>query len=90
VKVTRVGDAVLLEPIEEQKPFDADAFWAKLDALGARNFLPEGLPDDAPLEPDEISFDRARVLPRHDRHHFRAHPAPARDCGDPSARPSRN
>ena len=59
VKVTRVGDAVLLEPIEEQKPFDADAFWAKLDALGARDFLAEGLPDDPLLEPDEISFDGA-------------------------------
>ena len=57
VKVTRVGNAVLLEPIEEQKPFDADAFWAKLDALGARDFLREGLPDDPPLESDDISFD---------------------------------
>ena len=56
-KVTRVGNAVLLEPIEEQAPFDADAFWAKLDALGARDFLPEGVPDDPPLEPDDISFD---------------------------------
>jgi antitoxin VapB len=57
VKVTKVGDAVLLEPIEEQRSFDADAFWAKLDALGARDFLAEGLPDDPPLEPDAISFD---------------------------------
>jgi antitoxin VapB len=57
VKVTRVGNAVLLEPIEEQKLFDPVAFWAKLDALGARDFLPEGLPDDPPLEPDAISFD---------------------------------
>ena len=57
VKVTRVGNAVLLEPIEERASFDADAFWAKLDALGARDFLPEGLPDDPPLEPDEFSFD---------------------------------
>jgi antitoxin VapB len=56
VKVTRVGDAVLLEPIEEQKAFDSDAFRAKLDALGARDFLPEGLPDDPPLEPDDFSF----------------------------------
>jgi antitoxin VapB len=57
VKVTRVGNAVLLEPIEELKPFDADALRAKLDALGARDFLPEGLPGDPPLEPDDISFD---------------------------------
>jgi antitoxin VapB len=57
VKVTKVGDAVLLEPIAEQRSFDPDAFWAKLDALGARDFLPEGVPDDPPLEPDDISFD---------------------------------
>ena len=57
VKVTRVGNAVLLEPIDAETQFDADAFWAKLDALGARDFLPEGIPDDPPLEPDDISFD---------------------------------
>ena len=54
VRVTRVGDAVLLEPIDEQRPFDAEAFWAKLDALGARDFLPDGLPDDPP--PPEVDF----------------------------------
>jgi antitoxin VapB len=56
-KVTRVGNAVLLEPIEEQKPFDADAFWAKLDALGARDF-PEVSDDDLrPDLDDDVSFD---------------------------------
>ena len=56
-KVTRVGNAVLLEPIEAEKPFDADAFWAKLDALGARDFLPDGVPDDPPVEPEDFSLD---------------------------------
>ena len=57
VRVTRVGDAVLLEAIDDTKPFDAEAFWAKLDALGARDF-PEI--DDADLRPDlnaEMRFD---------------------------------
>ena len=36
----RVGNAVLLEPIE--KKFDVKAWRMRLDALGARDFLPEG------------------------------------------------
>lgn len=57
VRVTRVGDAVLLEPMEDRKSFDAEAFWARLDALGARDFLPDGLPDDPPLKPEDLSLD---------------------------------
>ena len=49
VRVSRVGDAVLLEPIEDKKPFDAEAFWARIDALGGRDF-PEVTDDD--LRPD--------------------------------------
>jgi antitoxin VapB len=57
VRVSKVGDKVILEPIEKP-PFDVEAWWAKLDALGARDFLPEGLPNDPPLMPDDtISFD---------------------------------
>ncbi len=57
VRVSRVGDKVILEPIE-QPPFDVKAWRAKLDALGARDFLPEGLPDETPVAPDDdISFD---------------------------------
>lgn len=57
VSISKSGDRVILEPIEKPK-FDADAFWAKLDALGAREFLPEGIPDDPPLAPDEsVAFD---------------------------------
>ena len=57
VMVTRIGDKVILEPIKKP-PIDLDAFWAKLDGLGARDFLPEGIPDEAPAEPDpRIFFD---------------------------------
>ena len=57
VKVTRVGNAVLLEPIEGQNPFDAEAFWAMIDALGGRYF-PEVSDDDLhPDLDDDVSFD---------------------------------
>ncbi len=56
VRVSRVGDKVILEPMETP-PFDVDALWAKLDAMGARDFLPDGLPDDPPVEPENFDFD---------------------------------
>lgn len=57
VRVSRVGDKVILEPMQKA-PFDVEALWARLDALGAADFLPEGLPEDPPVEPDgTISFD---------------------------------
>jgi antitoxin VapB len=57
VRVSKIGDKVILEPIKKP-PFDVKAWRAELDAMGAADFLPEGLPDDPPLQPDdEISFD---------------------------------
>ncbi|MGD0633134.1 MAG: AbrB/MazE/SpoVT family DNA-binding domain-containing protein [Beijerinckiaceae bacterium] len=57
VRVSKVGDKVILEPLEKA-PFDVKAWRARLDALGAADFLPNGLPDDLPVEPDDsISFD---------------------------------
>jgi antitoxin VapB len=57
VRVSKVGDKVILEPMAKQ-PIDFDKFWAELDALGAREFLPDGIPDDPPLEPDpRVFFD---------------------------------
>lgn len=57
VLVSRDGDKVVLEPIEK-RAFDVEAWRAKLDALGARDFLPEGLPEEAPtVSDDEISFE---------------------------------
>jgi len=42
----------------EKPPFDVKAWRARLDALGAADFLPDGLPEDPPLEADEtVSFD---------------------------------
>jgi antitoxin VapB len=55
VLVSKVGDKVILEPITKA-PLDLDEFWAELDAMGARDFLPEGIPDDPPLQPDPRSF----------------------------------
>lgn len=57
VRVSKIGNKVILEPIEAS-PFDVDAWRTKLDAMGAENFLPAGLPDEPPLAPDEsISFE---------------------------------
>lgn len=57
VRVRKVGDAVLLEPINEAKPFDAKAFWTMIDAIGDRRF-PNLRDDDLrPELDDEISFD---------------------------------
>ena len=57
VRVSKVGDKVILEPMKAP-PFDVKAWRARLDAMGAAEFLPDGLPDDPPVEPDDsISFD---------------------------------
>jgi antitoxin VapB len=45
VRVSKVGDKVILEPLNKQ-PFDAEAWFARLDELGGRDFLPDGIPDD--------------------------------------------
>jgi antitoxin VapB len=42
VRVGRMGDRVILSPIAKPQPFDAKAFWAKIDALGDKPFMPEG------------------------------------------------
>jgi antitoxin VapB len=36
VRVSKVGDKVILEPLKK-KPFDADAWFARLDELGGRS-----------------------------------------------------
>jgi antitoxin VapB len=53
VQVGRIGDKVILEPIKKRPTdIDIDAWFAQLDALGARDFLPDGVPDETPAEPD--------------------------------------
>jgi antitoxin VapB len=56
VRVSKVGNKVVLEPIEKP-PFDVRAWRAKLRELGAADFLLEGAPDDPPIPPDQVSFD---------------------------------
>ena len=46
VRVSKVGDKVILEPLKEPPPVDLEARFARLDKLGARDFLPDAIPDD--------------------------------------------
>jgi antitoxin VapB len=55
VRVSKVGDKVILEPLKKAS-LDVEAWFARLDGLGGRDFLPDGLPEDAPLEPDPRVF----------------------------------
>jgi antitoxin VapB len=57
VRVSKVGDKVILEPLEKE-PFDVERWRAELIAAHAREFLPEGLPEEEPSAgDDDISFD---------------------------------
>jgi antitoxin VapB len=43
---------------EGPAPIDVEKVWAKLAAMGAACFLPEGILDDPPAEPDPtVCFD---------------------------------
>jgi antitoxin VapB len=55
VRVSKVGDKVILEPMEKP-PIDLDRLWAELDAMGAKDFLPESIPEDTPVDPDPRVF----------------------------------
>jgi antitoxin VapB len=57
VRISRDGDKVILEPIDKP-PFDVAAWRAKLAAVGAHDFLPDGLPHDPPVQPEEFGIDR--------------------------------
>jgi len=54
VHVRKVGRSVVLEPIGTT--FQADAWFAEIDAVGGAGFLPDGIPEDAPVEPDARRF----------------------------------
>jgi antitoxin VapB len=43
VRISKVGDKVILEHLKKQ-PIDIDAWFARLDELGGRDFLPDGIP----------------------------------------------
>ena len=53
--MTKVGDKVILEPLEP-KPFDAEGFWAAVDALGDKPFMPQGREQPA-MPPDRVAFE---------------------------------
>ncbi len=57
VRISREGTKVILEPINEP-PFDVEAWRAHLNALGAQDFLPEGLGDEVPILPEDFGIDR--------------------------------
>lgn len=56
VRVSRVGNKVILEPIEKP-PFNVEAWRGRLRAMGAGDFLPEGRPEQPPLPDHDVSFD---------------------------------
>jgi antitoxin VapB len=59
VRISKVGKKVILEPLKKKRPINVKAWFARLDELGARDFLPDGIPDDPPVEPDtRESFDK--------------------------------
>lgn len=55
VRISRVGDKVILEPINK-RAVDPEKVWAQLDALGAADFMPDGAPDDPPAKADPRNF----------------------------------
>ncbi|MBB4198279.1 AbrB family transcriptional regulator [Rhodoblastus sphagnicola] len=56
VKVSRIGDKVILEPIET-RPFDAKNFWAAIDSLTGGEFPDVGDDDLHPNLDDDVSLD---------------------------------
>jgi antitoxin VapB len=56
VRVSRMGDRVILEPIDKPQSFDAKAFWAEIDALGDKPFMPEGREQPA-MPPNRHVFE---------------------------------
>jgi len=56
VRVSKIGDKVILEPMEKL-PFDVKAWRKKLRALGAADFLLEGRPEQPPMPDDDITIE---------------------------------
>lgn len=55
VRVSRIGNKVILEPMEGA--FDVAAWRAKLRELGGAEFLTEGAPEEPSVPADDVSFD---------------------------------
>lgn len=55
-RVSKIGDKVILEPIEKPEKFDPEGLWAEIDALGGDDLFVDGPPDDPPSKPDPRKF----------------------------------
>ena len=80
VRVSKVGDKVILEPIE-QAPFDVKAWRAKLDAVGARDVSARGPTRRRAGLSATTTFrsTERNVLSRHECRHFRDQRAAAKN-----------
>lgn len=56
VRISRLGNKLLLEPLAPQR-FDIASWRARLRAMGAAEFLPEGRPEEPAMPADLPSFD---------------------------------
>jgi antitoxin VapB len=56
VRVSRIGDKVVLEAMKEP-PFDVVAWRERLRLMGAADFLSEGRPEQPPMPADDAAFD---------------------------------
>jgi antitoxin VapB len=56
VRVSKVGDRVILEPIDTPR-FDVAAWRESLRQLGSQDFLPNGRPEQPPMPEHDVSFD---------------------------------
>jgi antitoxin VapB len=56
VRISRLGNKLVLEPLAPQR-FDVASWRARLRALGAADFLPEGRPEQPAMPADAPAFD---------------------------------
>ena len=56
VRVSRIGDKVILEAVKKP-PFNVKAWRERLRAMGAADFLPGGRPQQPPMPDDVASFE---------------------------------
>lgn len=56
VRVRRLGNGVLLEPVERDRK-TMEAIFAEIDRRGGADFLPEGRPKQPPMPPAHDIFD---------------------------------
>ena len=58
VRVRRLGQGVLLEPVDSKRDRKTmEAIFAEIDRRGGADFLPEGRPEQPPMPPPRKIFD---------------------------------